>query len=308
MLNISIVAALFALLFGFAHCTYDGDSFRGSLERPLAQAACYRLFSSEGDIGCRTASSAGTSGAMFEVNSIDDIKEAIELNMDLAYVLPASLLTPEVLGQLPRPQGVIVVEDDGIWSTVARGVYSPEAQRPQGAGTPQQSLTLNPETVWNTRGNGLSLESFSFPIVRADTHENEIMRNYCAENRRYGYRSTRVNYADFKFYMGKSGLTSKDCLEWRNIYGDRSPQCIPLGGQSIWGTAALLDERPKVLGTVGIDSTAMFHDIAFGANDAAATVAAFLGAVEAIGRFNHETLESQILLFAANAEEWGYAG
>lgn len=108
--------------------------------------------------------------------------------------------------------------------------------------------------------------------------------------------------------MGKSALTSKDCLEWRDIYGDRSPQCIPLGGNSVWGTAAHIDDRKKVLGTVGIDSTAMFHDLAFGANDAAASIAAFLGAIEAIGRMNHQDLKYQILFFAANAEEWGYAG
>ena len=41
----------------------------------------------------------------------------------------------------------------------------------------------------------------------------------------------------------------------------------------------LQDNRLKVLGTIGIDSTAMFHDIAFGANDAAATIAAFLGSL-----------------------------
>ena len=32
------------------------------------------------------------------------------------------------------------------------------------------------------------------------------------------------------------------------------------------------------------------------------------GAVEAIGRIDHRSLQYQILFFAANADEWGYAG
>ncbi|CAM9235723.1 unnamed protein product, partial [Ectocarpus fasciculatus] len=287
---------------------YDGVSFKGSLEKTLAQAACYRLFHNEGDVGCRTSSSSGTTGALYEIGSLDDIAAARQLDLDLGYVLPASMLQRDVLAQLHRAQGVIVVEDDSIWAGVAGGMYSPDLQSPQGQGSPQESLTLEPETRWNLHGNGLLYEEFNFPIVRADPMEVDSLKSYCFDNRRYGYRSSRVNFVDFNFYMGKSGLTSKDCLEWRDIHGDRSPQCIPLGGNSIWGTTAHLDSRKKVLATVGIDSTAMFHQLAFGANDAAAPIAAFLGAIEAIGRYDHKNLEHQILFFAANAEEWGYAG
>lgn len=295
-------------LIAVGSCTYDGDSFRGSLERRLSEASCYRLFHKDGDIGCRTPSSEGSKGALFEVSSQSDISDASKLGLDLSYVLPASMLRQDILDKLPRVMGVIVVENDGIWGDVATGDYSPDPRSPQGEGTPQAHLTLQPNTQWNLHGNSLSFRSFGFPIVRADPLEIGLLKDYCAENRRYGYHSTRVNYADFNFYMGRGGINSKDCIEWKDIYGERSPQCIPLGGQSVWGSASVLDGRPKVLGTVGIDSTAMFHDLAFGANDAAASIAAFLGAVEAIGRYDHRSLENQILLFAANAEEWGYAG
>jgi hypothetical protein len=307
-----------------AGATYDGVSFKGSLESPLAQAACYRLFSREGDVGCRTPSSGGSSGALFEIGSYGDVAAARGLDMDLAYIVPAALLNSNssLLAALHRPQGVILVEDyldidtdtdtdidteAGSGSGSGSGV-SPDVRSPQGRGTPQRDLTLFPDTAWNLQGSGMAYESFRLPIVRADPFENHFLRSYAAENRRYGYRSTRVNHVDFSFYMGRGGLTSRDCLEWRDIYGQRSPQCVPLGGQSVWGTAGHLDTRRKVLGTVGMDSTALFHDLAFGANDAAATVAAFLGAAEAIGRYPHAELEHQILLFAANAEEWGYAG
>ena len=289
-------------------CTFDGNSFQGSLERPLAQAACYRLFSREGDIGCRTPSSKTSTGALYEISDLSDVEEAKKLDIDLAYIIPATLLNSTLLSSLHRAKGIIVVENDEIWSEVEVGMFSPELRTPQGAGTAQRHLSIGPEIPWNLHGNGMSYESFKIPIVRADITENDFLRTYAFENRRYGYFSTRVNYVDFDFYMGRSGLTSKDCLEWRDIYGDRSPQCLPLGGNSIWGTAGNLDSRKKIVATVGIDSTAMFHDLAFGANDAAASVAAFLGAIEAVGRYDHHSLDYQILFFAANAEEWGYAG
>ncbi|CAN0464020.1 unnamed protein product, partial [Laminaria digitata] len=52
------------------------------------------------------------------------------------------------------------------------------------------------------------------------------------------------------------------CLEWMDINGDRSPQCMPLGGQSSWASigSAGLGGRESVYVVSGMDSTSMFHD------------------------------------------------
>ena len=68
------------------------------------------------------------------------------------------------------------------------------------------------------------------------------------------------------------------------------------------------DKRSKVIATVGVDSIAAFQDLSYGANDAAASIAALLGAAEAIGRIDHSSFALQPLFFFANAEEWGLSG
>jgi nicastrin len=296
---------------------YDGDSFRGSIAKEIAQAACYRLFTNDGDIGCRSPSSDGATGALFEVHSDSDIDAASNMDLDLVIALSAQYFTAENLAKLQgfsRTKGILILEESSSDtaadnSFISSDKYSTEVPTPQGDGTYQSQYTINPSAAWNANyGNGIAYQSLNIPVVRVDRYESATVRSYCADNRKYGYHSNRVGYANMRFYMGKSGITSKQCLEWTDIYDDRSPQCIPLGGQSVWGTTGVIDARPKVVGTIGFDSTGHFHDIAWGANDAAASVAAFLGAVEAIGRLDHAAFSKQIVFFAANAEEWGYVG
>ena len=43
--------------------------------------------------------------------------------------------------------------------------------------------------------------------------------------------------ASLNFYMGQPNITSIQCLEWTDVDGRRDPQCLPIGGQSIWATA-----------------------------------------------------------------------
>ena len=114
--------------------------------------------------------------------------------------------------------------------------------------------------------------------------------------------------AEFQYYMGKDEMTSQQCLDWKDIYGNKSPQCMPLGGASVWATAGVLDDREKIVFTAAIDSTAFFHDLAYGANDAAASIAVMLSAADAVGRSLPSSFTSQPLFFMSNAEEWGYAG
>lgn len=58
-----------------------------------------------------------------------------------------------------------------------------------------------------------------------------------------------------------------------------------------------------------MDSTAFFHDLAYGGNDAIASIAVMLLAIESIGNYQDlSNLASQPVFFFANAEEWGYAG
>jgi hypothetical protein len=103
--------------------------------------------------------------------------------------------------------------------------------------------------------------------------------------------------------MGPRNVTSRECLAWEDLDGHRVPQCYPLGqkpaslkpllptsssvaypsfhtsihtphhtsvsgGQSIWSTLGTLDDRQKVILTVAFDSTAEFHGLATGIDEA----------------------------------------
>jgi hypothetical protein len=73
------------------------------------------------------------------------------------------------------------------------------------------------------------------------------------------------------FYFGDAHLNSEKCLGWTNRDNERSPKCLPIGGQSVWGTFGARDQRPVVLAVAGMDSKSLFHDIT-SANDAAGSI------------------------------------
>lgn len=304
--------SLYALVsLNCAFATYDGDQFDGDLEHTIHNSPCVRLFSNMGDIGCRTPSSQSV-GALYEIKTSADILELSDIDVNFAVLSPAELFTTELLNtmeSISKAKGLIVYDIEGWVPTEDNGLYSPDVRTPQGQGTYQEELSLGSDVPWNTFGNGAMYSSYTFPVVRASSQDDvQLLQAMSSDNRRFGLSSNRVNVAEFQYYMGKDGMTSRQCLEWKDIYGNTSPQCLPIGGASVWATAGVLDNRQKVIATTGIDSTAFFHDLAFGTNDAAASVAVVLAAAEAVGRSSPATLTSQPLFFLANAEEWGYAG
>jgi hypothetical protein len=131
----------------------------------------------------------------------------------------------------------------------------------------------------------------------------------CDENSKNDYQNYRINSVELLMYMGGEGITSRECLLWRDIDGKKDPQCLPIGGQSIWGAFGNLNKQPKVVLTVAFDTTAEFHDLAFGSNEAMGSLAVVLIVAEALSRVTDASSGTkQPLIFLANADEWGYAG
>jgi nicastrin len=292
--------------------TYDGSQFDGNLEHEIRNSPCVRLFSNAGDIGCRTPSSQSI-GALHEISNSADILGLADVEADFAVLAPADLFSIELLTALEsisKAKGLIIYDVEGwVPTNDGGGLFSTDVRTPQGKGTFQEGLSLGSNVPWNTFGNGAMHSSFNIPVVHASSQDEvDMLKSMSADNRKYGLSSNRVNVAEFQYYMGQHDMTSRRCLDWKDIYGNNSPQCLPIGGASVWATAGVLDERQKVVVTAGIDSTAFFHDLAYGANEAAASVAVVLAAAEAVGRSLPATLTSQPLFFLANAEEWGYAG
>jgi len=121
------------------------------------------------------------------------------------------------------------------------------------------------------------------------------------ENHAQGVGTFPQNAAKFEFDMGPDGLTSTQCLH--------SGQCLPLGGQSVWGTMGTLDESKKlVFIAANMDSNAMFHDAAVGATSTASDIVAVMAAVRALSNVNLSALPHQLAFGLFQGEAWGRLG
>jgi len=85
--------------------------------------------------------------------------------------------------------------------------------------------------------------------------------------------------------------------------------CEPLGGKNIWNSLKAVDaQRRIVMAVATFDSSAFFHDLAFGANADASGLVALLGAIEALAKVDLAQLKRQIIFAIFTAESWGYIG
>ena len=116
------------------------------------------------------------------------------------------------------------------------------------------------------------------------------------------------------FYMGPESMTSQSCLD--------AQSCLPLGGQSVGGSLGALvaapppteprtpalAQRPIVMAVCPLDSSAMFHDLAYGADAAASSIVALLAAADALSRTDVATQTYQVMFALFQGEQWGRIG
>jgi hypothetical protein len=67
-------------------------------------------------------------------------------------------------------------------------------------------------------------------------------------------------------------------------------------------------QRPVVMAVCPMDAAELFHDLAFGADSAAASITSLLAAAEALSRTDAKSLPLQILFGVFQAEAWGRIG
>lgn len=197
---------------------------------------------------------------------------------------------------------------------------------------------------WNSKGEGLfEYNLFGMPMVFVQ--DSEVAASLREEGQKNNDNVGNSNImAEFNYYMGPDGITSKDCLQWKDVStGQWNPKCLPLGGTSIWATAgsppnpannlrnrnlqtsAATDEEDRELAnnnnadgrniimiTAGMDATSMFHDVSPGANTAASNILTILMASKLIGaNMNDQTLDQlpkRIVFALFEGETYGFLG
>lgn len=109
----------------------------------------------------------------------------------------------------------------------------------------------------------------------------------------------------FRYYMGPEGLDSQTCLD--------NGQCLPVGGQSVWGHIGELEAvddggKPVVMLVAAMDSNALFHEAAVGAASAASDIVTVIAAVDALKRAGVESLPLTVAFGLFQGESFGRVG
>jgi hypothetical protein len=192
--------------------------------------------------------------------------------------------TVELLSLKLDLAGILVLSED--IGAVSGFAYSPNEKSPQSYITSRRGETLYP---WNPDGeeDAIILKKFDFAIVSLPQAESEAVREKAEYNEEKNGQGKFMPYvAEFNYEMFGTG-TSLSCLE--------STTCLPVGGFSVWATADAFNtskpeltipdsQRRAVLASAMLDSSAFFHDQAYGASSYQSGVVALLGAATAIAR------------------------
>jgi hypothetical protein len=174
------------------------------------------------------------------------------------------------------------------------------------------------------------MQKYDFPVVLATAagegkgDDAAQVKAWAQHNGGLGKQGPYPQYkAVFNFYFGPASsssaepLTSADCLGWKDVEGNLVPQCLPMGGQSVWaslGGRTGLQSKSTVLLTAAMDGVSLFHDKTPAANEAVASIITLLAATSALhnaslsGKIDLTTAPNNLAVAFFQADEWGFAG
>ncbi|CAI5726444.1 unnamed protein product [Hyaloperonospora brassicae] len=271
---------------------------------------CVRLFHTRGSIGCRSLSSTDMA-TLYPITSSKDLQNFIAgkshlVDTDDKYVLvmAESLAEYDVLSPgFDRIGGLFIFPDAGDTNA------SFDARAPQGDGTIDG--VLNPfagdKTKWNPTGNALLTKLLPFPVVMLQNAT--VGAEFTKRAQKNVDNGSGATYRAFmNYYFGPADMDSIKCLTFTNIYGNRSPRCDPIGGQSSWAMRGNLKSDEIVMAMAGMDATSLSHVLAPGANTAASGLVALLAAAHALKGVPDSAFDKKVVFAAFQAEKYGFVG
>lgn len=161
---------------------------------------------------------------------------------------------------------------------------------------------------WNPIGDSLLQGSYDFAFLHlTPTLSNDVVARGLFNEKRVADDAFAAHEIEFNFPMLGVDNT-KQCLA--------DGQCIPVGGYSVWSSPfeAITNDsasgRHWILATAHFDSTALFHDLAVGANDGISGTVALLAAATTLAEHSavFAALPKRVVLALFNAENFGFAG
>lgn len=313
---------------------------------------CVLLLNATGSAGCSTREPVWAT-----LQRCEDMGCVRSIEGDRTLLLPPSVFpramreyldgsAPVDEGWRGRVRGMLVEVGDGAGlnaTDLGDASFSPQPAYPQAELRPANDPGTH---QWNPHGFGATDRRFEdFPIALLDFEGTDLARTFARVNHDTKYvKPDRVASADF---LMQAALSSKQKLgvprvtEENSAYCLAARACLPVGGFSVVATSPPLGARvgrsddfndeganrdeggrtPFVLVSARLDATAMFHDVAAGANAAMSGLIVLLAAAEAYANGLRAaggaggapgeakaTPAKRVAFAAFAAEDWGYAG
>jgi len=303
------------------------EPFRSSFVSP-DYAGCVTLYKRGRAEGCGAMSRDVQSGVIVGYDT--DISKQ---ENDYVVLVPESQLTmatvQSILGNNRNGmlQGILVTNETLVYG---KNIYhNPAAVNPLGKKTPSQSMSYGNDYPWNPKGQKLvHLDFQGVPMVYLrDAEVGQSLWQELLLSKSGG----PVIKASFNYYMGspESSMNSVKCLTWKDqADGVWRPKCSPLGGHSVWSrvmaqqqqddgnrrrledaAADNNDQKPLLLVATRMDAMSLFHDLDFGANQAASNILATVLAARMVGQVSDlSSLKNEIVFTLFQGESFGYLG
>eukprot|EP00026_Physarum_polycephalum_P004777 Phypoly_transcript_04801.p1 GENE.Phypoly_transcript_04801~~Phypoly_transcript_04801.p1 ORF type:complete len:648 (+),score=53.03 Phypoly_transcript_04801:66-2009(+) len=258
--------------------------------RILDAAPCVLLLNKGGPVGC-TAPEGGVVGDLHVITNADELESFYSNSKNgdsKAVALPANLFNKEVTSRLHSTQkvkGVLV-----LYGPPATNGWSPDDVNPN----LEWGLNQDASFEWNPPGDGLNFDKLPFPIYALS--ENESLNILALATNDTSYPRHAVQFNTFMH----ATKDAKTCL--------RRNQCMPLGGKSVWSSFNPVGSKPIIMAMANIDSTALFHDLATGADSTSSGIVGLIGAALALQNVNKSSFVNDIVFAFWAGESWGYLG
>lgn len=313
-------AALMAGVHATSKHTSLDEPFQSSFKN-LDHSPCVTLYNRNGRAGCGSVEREPQTGPLYyyDANSSPPNNSSYVAVIE-EYVLSADTIDTLVAANTGNLKGILVL--NSTYANNENKYSSPGPVYPLGYSTPSADISFgNIQYPWNGKGDGLNqYDLYGIPLAYVNEQEAS---SYIRQSAQDSEKAVEI-FTTFNYYMGPDGITSEDCLAWRDAADDKwNPKCLPLGGTSVWGFAGSPppkansnnnnnNQKPTILFAASMDSTSMFHDLAPGANEGAANILTLLMAAYLLGsNVDDATLDAmsnRIVFGFFEGEAYGYLG
>ncbi|XP_046853544.1 LOW QUALITY PROTEIN: nicastrin-like [Xenia sp. Carnegie-2017] len=311
----------------------SGDKLEDSIYKTIKYfKPCTKLLNATHQIGC-TSSRKGNVGVVHYIDSEESFNWLLHEGKHDPYVplFTAEYFTHDRLKRLKdahKISGALVLHDNK--TTPPSSGFSPEYPCPNqnfdicNANEQEHCCDAGDKnSSWNPSGSAMSYNYYDFPIFALyDQHEYDQLiecyrkHNKAMNNEKPDYPLCGVELRCF-MYAAKDTPT---CLRKGEIPSFSEHMfCDPLGDVNVWGTLFPLQNETNpevVLATAKLDSSAFFHNFAFGSDNDGSGIAVLLAVADALGKHKRKgsikppesKKKKSISCFHFLTENWDYIG